>query len=62
MKGFDERWRDLPGELSLGQLAVEPGKNKHETLTLPGELKVLFVDYDLREDLITLDELFPAKT
>ncbi|MEB4591540.1 UPF0175 family protein [Candidatus Thiothrix sp. Deng01] len=48
------------GDLSLGQLGKVLGKNKHETLTLLGELNIPFADYDLQEDLQTLDELFPA--
>ena len=48
------------GDLSLGQLAAALGKTKHATLDLLGELKIPFADYDLAEDLKTLDELFPA--
>lgn len=52
LKAFQE------GDLSLGQLANALGKNKHETLALLGELNIPFADYDLQEDLDTLDELF----
>ena len=48
------------GDLSLGQLGKVFGKNKHETLELLGELNIPFADYDLQEDLQTLDELFAA--
>lgn len=46
------------GDLSLGQLSKVLGKNKHATLELLGELNIPFADYDLQEDLQTLDELF----
>ena len=49
------------GELSLGQLARKLGVNKHETIGLLGELNIPFADYDLAEDLETLNELFPNK-
>lgn len=48
------------GNISLGQLAKTLGKNKHETLEFLGELNIPFADYDLAEDLQTLDDLFPA--
>jgi predicted HTH domain antitoxin len=48
------------GDLSLWQLAKVLGKNRHETLELLGNLKIPVADYDLQEDLDTLDELFPA--
>lgn len=47
------------GELSLGQLASKLGMNKHEALNLLGEFNISFADYDLAEDLETLDLLFP---
>lgn len=47
------------GEISLGQLAETLGMNKHEALELLGELKIPFADYDLDEDLETIDKLFP---
>jgi len=46
------------GNISLGQLAKTLDKNKHETLAFLGELNIPFADYDLAEDLQTLDELF----
>ncbi len=46
------------GDLSLGQLGKVLGKNKHETLALLGELNIVVADYDLQEDLQTLDSLF----
>lgn len=48
------------GIISLGQLAKTLGKNKHETLELLGKLNIPFADYDLAEDLQTLDDLFPV--
>ncbi len=48
------------GDLSLGQLGKVLGKTKHATLELLGELNIPFADYDLQEDLQTLDELFAA--
>lgn len=48
------------GDLSLGQLANALGKNKHTTLELLGELNIPFADYDLQEDLDTLDTLLSA--
>lgn len=48
------------GDLSLGQLGKVLGKNKHETLELLGQLNIPLADYDLQEDLQTLDELFAA--
>lgn len=54
LKAFQE------GDLSLGQLAKALGKNKQEALMLLGEMNIPFADYDLQEDLNTLDELFPA--
>lgn len=48
------------GDLSLGQLAEALGKNKHQTLALLGDLNIPFADYDLEQDLETLDQLFPA--
>ena len=47
------------GELSLGQLASKLGINKHEALNLLGEFNIPFADYDLAEDLETLNKLFP---
>ena len=47
------------GEISLGQLAETLGMNKHEALKLLGELNIPFTDYDLNEDLETIDKLFP---
>ena len=48
------------GDLSLGQLGKVLGKNKHETLALLGELNIPFADYNLQEDLQTLEALFSA--
>ena len=47
-------------EVGLIELAKTLGKNKHETLAFLGELNIPFADYDLAEDLQTLDDLFPA--
>ena len=47
------------GKLSIGQLARELRMNKHQTLALLGKLNIPFANYDLAEDLKTLDELFP---
>ncbi len=48
------------GDLSLGQLGKVLGKNKYETLALLGELNIPFADYNLQEDLQTLEALFSA--
>lgn len=48
------------GDLSLGQLGKVFGKNKHEMLDMLGALNIPFADYDLAEDLQTLDALFAA--
>ncbi|HPY42500.1 MAG TPA: UPF0175 family protein [Thiolinea sp.] len=48
------------GDLSLGQLANVLSKTKQEALAMLGALNIPFADYDLREDLATLDELFPT--
>ncbi len=48
------------GDISLGQLAEALDKNKHQTLKLLGELNIPFADYDLEQDLQTLEQLFPA--
>lgn len=59
-----KRWMSLKafqnGDISLGQLAKTLGMNKHEALDLLGELNIPFADYDLSEDLETLDALFPT--
>ena len=59
-----KRWMSLrafkDGDISLGQLAKTLDMNKHQALTLLGELNIPFADYDLAEDLETLDELFPS--
>lgn len=47
------------GELSLGQFASKLGINKLETLKLLGEFNIPLADYDIAEDLETLNELFP---
>jgi predicted HTH domain antitoxin len=47
-------------ELSLRQLGKVLGKNKHETLELLRQLNILLADYDLQENLQTLDALFAA--
>lgn len=48
------------GDLSLGQLAHVLGKNRHATLELLNNLNIPVADYDLQEDLDTLNELFPG--
>ena len=45
------------GDLSLGQVAQVFGKSKEETMRLLAELGVPIADYDLAEDLETLETL-----
>lgn len=45
------------GDMSLGQLAKSLGKNKQETLKFLGTFKIPVADYDLQEDLETLESL-----
>lgn len=64
MKPTDKKLNELiaafkDGKISLGQLAETLGTNKHEALRLLDELNIPFADYDLNEDLETIDELFP---
>jgi len=45
------------GHLSLGQLATILQKNKSETLKMLGQLNIPIADYDLAEDLQTIEQL-----
>lgn len=45
------------GDLSLGQLAKALEKNKAETMILLGQLNIPIADYDLQEDLKTVEML-----
>jgi len=46
------------GDLSLGQLAENFGKSKIDTMQMLGQLKIPIADYDLQEDLDTVEKLF----
>lgn len=48
------------GHISLGQFGERLCKNKHEALVQLSELPIVVVDYDLQEDLQTLDSLFKS--
>ena len=45
------------GDLSLGQLAASLDKTKSETLAMLGQLNIPIADYDLSEDLETINTL-----
>ena len=51
IKAFQE------GELSFGQLSKDLSKNHHEAMKLLGSLNIPIADYDLEEDLKTVDWL-----
>ncbi len=45
------------GDLSLGQLADSLGKTKADTLQVLAQFKIPLADYDLQEDLATVEKL-----
>lgn len=54
LKAFQE------GDLSLGQLSAVFNKNKIEMIETLATLNIPLADYDLDEDLQSLDKLFPV--
>jgi len=45
------------GDLSLGQLADSLGKTKADTLQVLAQFNIPLADYDVQEDLATVEKL-----